>query len=248
MKDKIALITGGMGGIGTAICKYLSDHGAQVIAGYYHNGDHKSAQTWQKEQKEQGYNIAINYADVRDFESCASMAQQIKKTFGNVDILVNNAGITCDTQLYKMKPEEWAKVLRTNLDSVFNVTRNVVNGMIEQRYGRIINIASINAQKGQFGQTNYATAKAGMYGFTKSLALEVARKGITVNTISPGYIDTQMVAAIPSHIREQIIAQIPIGRFGQPEEIARAVHYLASDESGFITGSNLVINGGQYLF
>lgn len=247
MQNKVALVTGGMGGIGTAICQHLAAQGARVIASYNRKGNHIAAIEWQNTQRKQGHDIATAYVDVTDFQSCRDMIDLIDKQFGSIDILVNNAGITRDVQLYKMNLEEWQEVLRTNLDSIFNVTRHAVSGMIDRRYGRIINISSINGQKGQFGQTNYASAKAGIHGFTKSLAQEVARKGITVNTISPGYIETNMVKSVADDIREKIIAQIPVGRFGQPDEIARAVCFLAANESSFITGSNLVINGGQYL-
>lgn len=247
MKGRIALVTGGTGGIGTAVCQHLNELGATVIASYKRSGDHESALAWQREQKEMGYDVDIMYADVCDFESCASLATNIKNKYQKVDILVNNAGITRDVQLYKMHPDQWQEVLKTNLDSIFNVTRNIIALMIDQKYGRIINISSINGQKGQFGQSNYSAAKAGIHGFTKSLAQEVARKGITVNTISPGYIATKMVTAISDDVKEKIIAQIPVGRLGKPEEIARAVAFLAQEDSSFITGSNLVINGGQYL-
>jgi len=245
MKNKVALVTGGMGGIGTAICQYLAKEGAQVIASY--NRDEDEAQSWVETQKNQGYDITMCYVDVSNFASCEKMVNDIQAHFGCIDILVNNAGITRDIQLYKMDLEHWQTVMRTNLDSIFNVTRNVINGMIARNYGRIINISSINGQKGQFGQTNYATTKAGIHGFTKSLAQEVARKGITVNTISPGYIETNMILAVSDEVREKIISNIPIGRFGKPEEIARAVGFLAAEDSSFITGSNLVINGGHYL-
>lgn len=247
MKNKTALVTGGMGGIGTAICHHLVEQGAIVIASYNRGGDHEAARLWREEQLKNGYNIAIRYVDVADFTSCEKMISEIETEFGHIDILVNNAGITRDVQLYKMDQEQWLSVLRTNLDSIFNVTRNAINGMMSRRYGRIINISSINGQKGQFGQTNYSAAKAGIHGFTKALAQEVARKGITVNTISPGYIATSMVMAVDENIREKIIAQIPVGRLGKPEEVARAVAFLAAETSGFITGSNLTINGGQYL-
>lgn len=247
MKNKTALVTGGMGGIGTAICRHLIAQGVNVISSYNRGGDHDAAKAWREEQLEQGYNIAIRYVDVADFFSCEKMIKEIEKEFSGIDILVNNAGITRDVQFYKMDPEQWQTVLRTNLDSIFNVTRHVISGMISRGYGRIINISSINGQKGQFGQTNYSAAKAGIHGFTKALAQEVARKGITVNTISPGYIATPMVMSVAEQIRDNIIAQIPVGRLGKPEEIAHAVGFLAAEASGFITGSNLTINGGQYL-
>jgi len=247
MDKKIALVTGGMGGIGTAICEHLTKHGFFVIASYNRNGDHDAAKAWQVDKRKQGYNIAVQYVDVTDFDSCGKMIKNISTEYGSIDILVNNAGITKDVQLYKMDLEAWQLVLRTNLDSIFNVTRHVIPHMINHQYGRIINISSINGQKGQFGQANYSASKAGIHGFTKSLAQEVARKGITVNTISPGYIETKMVMTVSAKIREKIIAEIPIGRLGKPEEVARAVLFLAEEASGFITGSNLVINGGQYL-
>ena len=247
MSNKTALVTGGMGGIGTAICQQLAREGIKVIASYNRGGDHEAARLWREEQLKLGYDIAIRYVDVADFSSCEKMIKNIEEDFKGIDILINNAGITRDVQLYKMNLEQWRAVLQTNLDSIFNVTRHVINGMIERGYGRIINISSINGQKGQFGQTNYSSAKAGIHGFTKSLAQEVARKGITVNTISPGYIATPMVMSVADDIREKIIAQIPVGRLGKPEEVAHAVIFLVGESSGFITGSNLTINGGQYL-
>lgn len=247
MKHKIALVTGGMGGIGTSICHHLAKHGATVIATYNRGGDHTAAEQWQAEQKKQGYDFNIFYVDVTSFNACGKMIEDIQKEYQSIDILINNAGITRDVQLCKMDHSQWQSVLQTNLDGIFNVTRHAINGMIERRYGRIINISSINAQKGQFGQANYSAAKAGIHGFTKSLAQEVARKGITVNSVSPGYIETKMVMSVPEDIREKIIAQIPVGRLGKPDEVARAVAFLAAEASSFITGSNLIINGGQYL-
>jgi acetoacetyl-CoA reductase len=247
MKNKFALVTGGMGGIGTAICEHLAKNQCHVIASYNQQGNHDAAVLWQQEQKKQGHEIDIHFVDVTDFYSCETMVKNIEEKYGRIDILINNAGTTRDIQLHKMDLEQWQTVLKTNLDSTFNVTRHVINGMIERMYGRIINISSINGQKGQFGQVNYAASKAGIHGFTKSLAQEVARKGITVNTISPGYIATKMVMSVPDEIRQKIISQIPIGRLGKPEEIAQAVGFLASESSGYITGSNLMINGGQYL-
>jgi acetoacetyl-CoA reductase len=247
MDGRVALVTGGLGGIGTAICRHFHQNGAQVIASYNRGGDHDSALAWHEEQKQSGYDFEIHFVDVTDFESCQQLISTIENKFGRIDILVNNAGITRDVQLHKMDPEQWHVVMQTNLDSIFNVTRNVINGMIARKYGRIINISSINGQKGQFGQANYSASKAGIHGFTKSLAQEVATKGITVNTISPGYIETSMVMSVPEVIRNKIIAQIPVGRLGKPEEVARAAAFLASEDSSFITGSNLTINGGQYL-
>lgn len=247
MQKKVALVTGGMGGIGTAICQELCTKGARVLASYNRKGNHQQALAWQQQQSEKGYEIGIGYVDVSNFKSCEKLIQEGEKQCGPVDILVNNAGITEDVQCHKMHPELWEKVINTNLNSVFYVTRNVINGMMKRGYGRIINISSINGQKGQRGQVNYAAAKAGMHGFTKALALEVARNGITVNTVSPGYIATDMVMAIPEEIRDKIVTQIPVGRLGEPTEIARVVSFLASEASGFITGTNIAVNGGHYM-
>lgn len=247
MKNKIALVTGGMGGIGTAICQRLVKDKVSVIASYNKQGNHDVAEQWKTNQIKQGYPIEIQFVDVTNYQSCEQMIKKIESDVGGIDILVNNAGITCDVLLHKMDLEQWNVVLKTNLDSIFNVTRHVINYMIERRFGRIINISSINGQKGQFGQVNYSASKAGIHGFTKSLAQEVARKGITVNTISPGYIETEMVMAVPEKNLTKIISEIPVGRLGKPEEVAEAVVFLAAETSGFITGSNLSINGGQYL-
>ena len=247
MENRLAIITGGMGGIGTAICQHFYQQGARVIATYKCDGNHEQAEAWQQQQKQLGYDIAIEYVDVSNFESCGRLVNQIITKYGDPDILVNNAGIVEDVQFYQMPLEAWQRVMSTNLDSVFHVTRQVINGMIERRYGRIVNISSINAHKGQFGQVNYSASKAGIHGFTKALALEVARKGITVNTVSPGYVATDMVLSLAEPVRDQIVAQIPVGRLGEPNEIARAVAFLASTESAFITGSNLNINGGHYF-
>lgn len=247
MQQRTALVTGGTGAIGTAICQTLSKQGIKVIASYNRGGNHEAASIWQEQQKEAGYDIAISYVDVTSFESCGNLVKETERCYGSIDILVNNAGITEDTQCSKMDLEAWQKVINTNLNSVFYMTRHAINGMISRGYGRIINISSINAQKGQFGQVNYAASKAGMHGFTKSLALEVARKGITVNTISPGYIATGMVMAVPKPVRDRIVAQIPVGRFGEPLEIARVVAFVAAEESSFITGANIAINGGHYM-
>ena len=244
MTNRVALVTGGMGGLGTAICHALAKEGARVVAAYHHH----DAQTWLQQQKKLGFDFAIYEGDVSDFDSAAKLVASVTEQVGPVEILVNNAGITQDARLQKMTVEQWAAVMHTNLDSMFNVTKQVIDGMVAGGFGRIINISSINGQKGQFGQTNYSAAKAGVHGFTKALAQEVATKGITVNTISPGYIGTEMVMAIPEKIREQIIAQIPVGRLGKPEEIGRCVVFLASEEAGYITGSNLSANGGQHMY
>lgn len=243
-QQRVALVTGGIGGIGTAICQKLAQKGIRVAVGFR---DQTKADLWLATQRALGFDFFMFQADVSDFTACEKMVSQIQDTVGVIDILVNNAGITRDTQLKNMSYEQWQTVLRTNLDSVFNVTRAVINSMIHQNYGRVINISSINGQKGQFGQTNYSAAKAGIHGFTMALAQEVAKKNITVNTISPGYIATDMVMSMPEAIREKIITQIPVGRLGKPEEIARLVAFLASDQSGFITGADIAINGGQYM-
>jgi len=247
MEQKIALVTGGMGGIGTAICRALHQAGIKTIASYNKGGHHEEALTWQDQQKSENYSFDIIYADVTDAQSCEAIIQKIEKDLGPIDILVNNAGITRDATCSKMKLDEWKTVIDTNLNSVFYVTHCVISEMIKRHYGRIINISSINGQKGQFGQVNYAAAKAGMHGFTKALALEVARKGITVNTISPGYVATKMVMAVPENIRTEILSQIPVGRFAMPEEIAHVVVFLADERSTYITGANIAINGGQYM-
>lgn len=244
LKGKVALVTGGTGGIGTAICRQLADSGARVATNYRNK---EKADKWLMEMKNAGYDFRAYPADVTDFDSCQAMIAALEKDLGPIDILVNNAGITMDTTLRKMTKAQWDAVLRTNLDSVYNVTRNVIEGMLERGRGRIINISSVNGQKGQIGQTNYSAAKAGMHGFTMALAQEVARKGITVNTISPGYIATEMVMAVPEDIRNKIIAQIPVGRLGKPEEVAYLVDFLASDEAAFITGADFAANGGQHM-
>jgi len=245
MKGRIAIITGGSGDIGTATCQEFSRQGARVIAVDLLAQD--QGVLWQKKQKAAGFDFGFVHVDVSDFASCAAMAKEVESHFGPVDIIVNGAGTLSDASLRKMTPEQWNKVVHTDLDSLFNVTRQFINGMIERHYGRIINISSVNAEKGQFGQTNYASAKAGVYGFTKSLAQEVARHGITVNAISPGYVESRMVMTVPEEIREKIIAQIPLGRLAKPEEIAWGIACLASERSGFITGSNLAVNGGLHM-
>ena len=242
MSQKIAVVTGGTGGIGTAICKKLAAAGHKVWAADILD-DAKGAE-WVAARKAEGFDFGYVRADVTDTDGCAAAIAKV----GQVDILVNNAGITRDAVFKKLTKVDWDAVMGTNLDSVFNMTKPVIDGMLERGWGRIINISSINGQKGQFGQTNYSAAKAGMHGFTKALAQETAKKGITVNTISPGYIGTDMVMAIKEEIRDQIIAGIPVGRLGKPDEIAALVTYLASDDAGFITGSNVAINGGQHMF
>lgn len=248
MEAKVALVTGGTGGIGTHICQQFADCGLKVAAGYNNGGHGEKAYAWQHAQKELGYEFQVFYGDISNFESSQAMIQAIEASMGPVEILVNNAGITQDVTLKKMTSEQWLSVLRTNLDSLFNVTRQVIPNMIAKGFGRIVNISSINGQKGQVGQTNYSAAKSGIYGFTKALAQEVAKNGITVNTVSPGYVATQMVQKMPQTVLEKIVAQIPIGRLGRPEEIGALVNFLVSPQAGFITGANFAINGGQHMY
>jgi acetoacetyl-CoA reductase len=242
---RIALVTGATGGLGTAMCKKLYQDG-YIVVGNYHTKE--KAEKWMEERRNEGMNIQLFYGDVSNFDSTANMIKEIEEKVGPIDILVNNAGITRDSRLINMKPEDWYAVINTNLNSVFHCTKNVIDGMIKRNFGRIINISSVNGQRGQFGQTNYSAAKAGMHGFTKSLAMEVAKYGITVNTISPGYIATDMVMAVPEKILNQIVAQIPMGRLGGTHEVAYLVSFLASEEANFITGANYSINGGQHVY
>ncbi|KTC76799.1 acetoacetyl-CoA reductase [Legionella brunensis] len=246
MEKMTAVVTGGTGGIGTAICQRLAaDY--QVIACYFKDGNHEQAKRWQAEQRAAGYEIDIVYANIANFADCEKLAALVLEKYSHIDVLINNAGITVDTSLKKMSAEQWQQVIDANLTSVFNITRNILPAMLEKNYGRIITISSINGRKGQFGQCNYAASKAALFGFTKSLALEVAAKGITVNTISPGYIETPMLTAMKEEVLASIVANIPVGRLGTPQEVADAVAFLAEPTSGFITGANLDINGGQYM-
>ena len=247
MSQRIALVTGGMGGLGEAICMKLSRMNIKVVV-TYSPGNTKYAE-WLAEMRERGYTFHAYPVDVADYDSCAAAVAKITAEVGPVDILINNAGITRDMTFKKMGKVDWDAVMKTNLDSVFNMTKPVVDGMVERGWGRVINVSSVNGQKGAFGQTNYSAAKAGMHGFSKALALEVAKKGVTVNTISPGYIGTKMVMAIPKEVLDsKILPQIPVGRLGKPEEVAGLCAYLASDEAAFITGANISINGGQHMF
>ncbi|MCG6965785.1 MAG: acetoacetyl-CoA reductase [Chromatiaceae bacterium] len=241
LTGKVALVTGGTGGIGSAICKRLAEAGARIVT-TYRNRD--KAVAWAAEQEFEPLLIAC---DVGSYEDCVRMREELEAKGLPVDIVVNNAGITRDATFKKITPEHWRQVISSDLDSVFNVSHQFVTQMTERGWGRVINIASVNGQKGCFGQTNYCAAKAGMHGFTMALALEVARKGVTVNTVSPGYIATDMVMAVREEVREQIIAQIPVGRLGRPDEIAGLVTFLSSDDAGFITGANLAANGGQHM-
>jgi acetoacetyl-CoA reductase len=244
MTPRVALVTGGTGGIGTAICKRLARAGHRVATNFRNA---EKAHAWQEELRREGIEVALAAGDVSSSEDAEKMIREIERQLGPVDILVNNAGITRDTTFHKMTPEQWTEVICTNLNSCFNVTRPVIEGMRARKWGRIIQIASINGQKGQYGQANYAAAKAGMHGFTISLAQENARFGITVNTVSPGYIGTDMVMAVPEEVRNKIVAQIPTGRLGEPDEIAYAVSFFIPDEAAWITGANLSANGGQYM-
>src|SRR5215467_4624105 len=239
--SRVALVTGGTRGIGAAIAKGLKSAGYKVAANY--GGNDEAAQKFKAET-----GIPVFKWDVSSFEACVEGIKKVQAEVGPVDVLVNNAGITRDATLHRMKPEQWTAVINTNLNSTFNMCRTVIEGMRERKFGRIINISSINGQKGQLGQTNYSAAKAGEIGFTKALALENARAGVTVNAICPGYINTEMVQAVSKDVLEKsILPQIPIGRLGEPEEVARCVLFLASDDAGLITGSTLTANGGQFM-
>ncbi len=245
---KVALVTGGVGGIGTAICKRLAADGLFVVANYAIPG---SEDKWKGMMSAAGLNgshAALAFGDVADFDAMGEMVRKIEAEHGAVAVLVNCAGITRDSTFRKMTPEQWRSVLSTNLDSVFNVTRHVIDAMVASAWGRVINISSVNAVRGQFGQTNYAAAKAGILGFTKSLAQEVVRKGVTVNSVSPGYVQTDMVMAIREDVRARIVAEIPAGRLARPEEVADAVAFLASDNAAYITGTNLSVNGGLHMY
>ena len=244
---RVALVTGGMGGLGEAICIKLAALGYKVVT--THSPGNAKAKEWLASMNNMGYGFKAYPCDVADFDSCKECVETVTKEVGPVDVLVNNAGITRDMTFKKMTKADWDAVVSTNLDSVFNMTKQVMDGMVERKWGRVINVSSVNGQKGAFGPTNYSAAKAGMHGFTKALALEVARAGVTVNTISPGYIGTKMVMAIPQEILDsKILPQIPVSRLGKPEEIAGLVAYLSSDEAAFVTGANISINGGQHMF
>ncbi|MDO4709948.1 MAG: acetoacetyl-CoA reductase [Pseudomonadota bacterium] len=244
MTSRVALVTGGTGGIGTAIIKQLADMGHKVATNYRNE---EKARAWAEKMQAEGYDITLVKGDVTSEEQAAAMVKEVEAKLGPVEILINNAGITRDGTFHKMKGSQWRDVIDTNLNSCFNVTRQVIEGMRERKWGRIIQISSINGLKGQYGQANYAAAKAGMHGFTISLARENAKNGITVNTISPGYIATDMVMAVPEEVRAKIVADIPTGRLGTPEEIAYGVGFLADEKAGWITGCNLDINGGHHM-
>jgi acetoacetyl-CoA reductase len=241
---RVAYVTGGMGGIGTAICQRLHKDGFTVIAGC---GPSRDYAKWLGEQKALGFTFHASVGNVGDWDSTVAAFDKVKAEHGQIDVLVNNAGITRDGQFRKMSKEDWDAVIRTNLDSLFNVTKQVIDGMIDRNWGRIINISSVNGQKGQFGQTNYSTAKAGIHGFTMALAQEVAAKGVTVNTVSPGYVGTDMVRAIRPDVLEKIVSSVPAKRLGLPEEIASIIAWIACDEGGYATGADFSLNGGLHM-
>ena len=243
---RVVLVTGGMGGLGEVISTKMSAAGYRVAV-TYSPGNTKHAE-WVADMKARGHDILAVPCDVADLESCTKAVAEVREKVGEVDVLVNNAGITRDMTFKKMDKVNWDAVMRTNLDSLFNMSKQVVDGMTERGWGRVINVSSVNGSKGAFGQTNYSAAKSGVHGFTKALALEVAKKNVTVNTISPGYIGTKMVMAIPKKVLDnKILPQIPLGRLGKPEEVAGLIIYLASEEAAFVTGANIAINGGQHM-
>lgn len=246
MEEKVAIVTGGTGGIGSAICQRLAVD-SKVIACYFKEGRHEEAKRWQEEQKKMGFDIDLLYGDITLYADCEQLVGLVMERYGRIDVLVNNAGITCDTSLRKMTSKDWQQVIDANLTSVFNMTRQVIPAMWDKGYGRIVSISSINGRKGQFGQCNYSSSKAALFGFTKSLALEVAKQGITANVVSPGYVATNMLSEVKEEVLHSILANIPVGRLGDPKEIAEAVAFLASPQSAFITGANLDVNGGQYM-
>ena len=241
-----ALVTGGTGGLGTAICQSLTGIGYRVTANY-HPDFEETAQKWQKWQQSLGFDFALSPADVSNHGACTRMAASLTADFGGIDCLVNNAGITRDARFQKMRIEQWQSVIDTDLNSLFHVTQPLLDGMLERGFGRIINIASVSGQRGQFGQTNYAAAKAGAHGFTMALAREVASRGVTVNSISPGYIATEMVQTMREDVLAQVVGQIPVGRLGEPREIGRTVAFLAHPDAGYITGGDFCINGGLHM-
>jgi len=244
MSKKVAYVTGGMGGIGTAICQRLHKDGFTVVAGCGPTRDHAK---WLGEQKAEGYDFFASVGNVGDWASTVDAFAKTKAEHGSIDVLVNNAGITRDRMFLKMTPEDWSAVIETNLNSMFNVTKQVVGDMVEKGWGRIINISSVNGEKGQAGQTNYSAAKAGMHGFSMALAQELANKGVTVNTVSPGYIGTEMVKAIRQDVLDKIVATVPVKRLGEPSEIASIIAWLAGEESGYTTGADFSVNGGLHM-
>lgn len=248
MSQRIAVVTGASGGLGIAMCKALCDQGRQVVASYHPGeGQEAAAKAWQQQMLDDGYALSVYPLDVSDYDQCCTFMAIVEKEQGPIEILVNNAGITRDAPLKRMQPQQWNEVINTNLSSMFNMCQPLFDSMCARGWGRIVNISSLNGEKGQFGQSNYAATKAGIYGFTRSIAQEGAAKGVTVNAVSPGYIDTPMVRQVPEKVLESIVKGIPVGRLGKPEEIARAVVYLTADDAGFVTGTNMSINGGQYM-
>jgi acetoacetyl-CoA reductase len=246
-QQRLAVVTGGMGGLGESISTKMADAGYRVVVTY--SPSNTKYRGWLEEMRSRGYPFGAYPVDVADYDDCAAKCAQVVREAGPIDILVNNAGITRDMTFKKMTKADWDAVMKTNLDSCFNMTKQVMDGMLERGWGRVINVSSVNGQKGAFGQTNYSAAKAGIHGFTKALALEVARKNVTVNTISPGYIGTTMVTAIPKEILDsKILPQIPVGRLGKPDEVAGLIIYLCSEEAAFVTGANVSINGGQHMY
>ncbi|MDO6461985.1 acetoacetyl-CoA reductase [Granulosicoccaceae sp. 1_MG-2023] len=244
--NTLALVTGGIGGIGSAICRALSTDSCHVVACYY-PAEESKAQQWLNEARAEGLNVSVYPADVADAGAAAAMIESIEAQYGGIDVLVNCAGITRDKTIRKMPVEDWDAVINTNLNSVFYVTKPVMSGMLERRYGRIINISSVNGQRGQFGQPNYSAAKAGLHGFTMAAAQEGARKDVTVNTVSPGYVATPMTGKMPPEVLDSIVSTVPMGRLGKPEEIAAAVAFLAAPETAYVTGANIPVNGGLFM-
>ncbi|MEO6366001.1 MAG: acetoacetyl-CoA reductase [Luteimonas sp.] len=244
MSRRVAVVTGGIGGLGTEICLTLARGGRMVVAADLAADDSRVAGF---KQATAGHDVHFNAIDVTDFDACGALVQDVIREHGSLDILVNAAGITRDGTLRKMHRVHWDAVLNVNLDGVFNMCRHAVDGMMDRGFGRIVNISSVNGQTGQFGQTNYSAAKAGMHGFTMALAREVARKGVTVNSVSPGYCETALVLAVPEDIRAKIIENVPVGRLGKPSEIARTVEFLSAEDAGFITGANIPVNGGLFM-
>lgn len=244
--SKVAVVTGGIGGLGTAMCKALAEQGRRVVAVDFHGLKAEVVDKWKADRKAEGLDIPVYLGDVTDYASCAEVCKKIEAEVGPIDILVNNAGITRDSMFHKMTPEQWDAVLKTNLYSVFNMSKQVYEGMTSRGFGRIINIASVNGLRGQAGQTNYSATKAAAYGFSKALAQECVKKGVTVNTISPGYIGTEMVRAIREDVLAKVIDGIPAKRLGEPSEIGRTVAFLAADDAGYITGEDITVNGGLY--
>jgi acetoacetyl-CoA reductase len=244
MSKRVAVVSGGIGGLGTEICKFLADAGRTVIAA---DLDARRERVDEFKHQVDGRDVHFEALDVTDFDACGALVDKVQAGHGSLDILVNAAGITRDVTLRKMQRVQWDAVLSVNLDGVFNLSRHAVDGMAERGFGRVVNISSVNGQTGQFGQTNYSAAKAGMHGFTMALAREVARKGVTVNSVSPGYCATALVMAMPEDIRNGIVDKVPVGRLGRPDEIARTVAFLTADEAGFITGANIPVNGGLFM-